>query len=356
MDVNVTNNQSIKTSYYAALINTSVGVVAFILNLSVCLIITSHSILHQPFNHLILNLSFSDLLVSLAVFFNGILDYFSVQRFMSYELATVICKIDMSCAVISLPVACLTLLMMSIERYHAVAIIQFRSVKLSTIRKAILIIWILAILSAIIPIISTQLDPIYPNDCFVGGIDNFALLVVSIIAFSVTCVVSIAIMLIFYGITIHKLCHNMAVVQPSQTRITSKRDQNIRRTIIPILFLSIFSSISSVPYVLLNYYIMFNQYYAPNFRNHFIQRYHSIWSACAIMFILTPVINPLLYNLASSKFREVIHELICCRNSLVNKSTKQLKSIQVITCSSSVTNIRSCTVKSEKSFSLKAQF
>ncbi|EDV19011.1 uncharacterized protein TRIADDRAFT_62538 [Trichoplax adhaerens] len=71
--------------------------------------------------------------VNATVFFNGILDYFSVQRFMSYELATVICKIDMSCAVISLPVACLTLLVMSIERYHAVAIIQFRSVELSTV-------------------------------------------------------------------------------------------------------------------------------------------------------------------------------------------------------------------------------
>ncbi|EDV18647.1 uncharacterized protein TRIADDRAFT_34883, partial [Trichoplax adhaerens] len=150
MDANRTINQSIKTTYYAALINTSVGVVAFILNLSVCFIIITHSTLRQPFNHLILNLSFSDLLVSLAVFFNGILDYFSVQRFMSYELATVICKIDMSCAVISLPGACLTLLVMSIERYHAVAIIQLRSVKLSTVRKTILIIWILVTLSAII--------------------------------------------------------------------------------------------------------------------------------------------------------------------------------------------------------------
>ncbi|RDD36428.1 Growth hormone secretagogue receptor type 1 [Trichoplax sp. H2] len=348
MDANRTINQSIKTTYYAALINTSVGVVAFILNLSVCFIIITHSTLRQPFNHLILNLSFSDLLVSLAVFFNGILDYFSVQRFMSYELATVICKINMSCTVISLPGACLTLLEMSIERYHAVAIIQFRSVKLSTVRKAILIIWILAIFSAIIPIIYTQLDPVYPNDCFVGDINNFALLVVSIIVLFIACVVSIAIMLIFYSITIHKLCHNMAVVQPLQTRITSKREQNTRRTIIPILFLSIFSSISSVPYVLLNYYIIFNQYYTPKFRNSFIQQNHSTWAASSILFILTTIINPLLYNLASSKFREVIHGLICCRNSFANKRAKQLRPVRVIACNSSVTDIQSCTAKFKK--------
>lgn len=342
MEINETGNLT-QLTYTATIVNLTVGIAAFLINLSVCIIISTNPTLRQPFNHLILNLSFSDLLVSLAVVVNGILDYFSITRFMTYSIASTICKIGTLCAVISLPGACLTLLMMSIERYQAIASIQLRKIKLESIRKIVILIWFMATLSAIIPFIYARLDPFYPNECFVGRINNFALLIICIIGFSITCIISIAIMLVIYCLLIYKLCHNMAIIHPAKSPIiiTSKREQNMRRNILPVLFLSIFSAISSIPYILLNYYIMFNQYYTPSFRSPFINQNQVLWSIFAMIFILTPIINPLLYNLASSKFREVVSAMICCQNKLVTKSSKRIKSVRLVAVKSSVTNLQS---------------
>ncbi|RDD46560.1 5-hydroxytryptamine receptor 7 [Trichoplax sp. H2] len=222
---------SVKVALYAYL---SLGLVGFILNMFVCLVIITHSVLRQSFNYLILNLSLSDLLVSLATVLIGILDYFTVTGFTSYQNISVLCTIDIAIAVISLHGACLTLLVMSIERYQAVTVVRLRKIKQPIVRKIIVIIWLIAAISAIIPTIHAKLDPHYPYDCTIGRISNYALLIICIILFSATCILPIAIMLIVYGMVAYKFTQKMAAIESSPSPIVN-RERTTLYVLIPLI-------------------------------------------------------------------------------------------------------------------------
>ena len=335
MDSNVTSNRSLESVYVGFLVNVCVGFIGFVLNISVCLIISTHSVLRQPFNYLILNLSFTDLLVSCAVMLNGVLDYLSASYAISYQASSIICQINIGFAVVSLPAACLTLLIMSIERYQAIAVVRFRKLHLSTVCKVIPIIWLLAIITAIIPTTYAKLDLHYPYECIIGRIDRFPILILLLVSFSIASIVPIGIMLIVYAILLYKLIYNLQAVQPIWS-LMDRRDKQLRRSILPVLCISIFSAASSIPYLILSYYTCVNQYYNPSFRAPFKLKYDLLWFVTATLFILTPIVNPLLYNLASSKFRQVLHSLICGRCcSIADRTTTPSKPIQVKTCKSS---------------------
>ena len=333
MDSNITSNDSLHNVHVAFWANLSFGFVGFVLNLTVCLIISTHSILRQPFNYLILNLSITDLLVSCAAMFNSILDYFSASHLISYRASSIICHINITLAVISLPAACLTLLIMSIERYQAIAVVRLRKLHLSTVRKSIVVVWLLAIITSIIPIVYAKVDIHFPYECNVGRIDQFHLLILIIILFLITSIVPMGIMLIVYAMIFYKLIHNLSQVQPIPSLVMSNREKNLRRSIVPVLCISIFSTFSSIPYVALSYYTSINQYHHPLFRGPFVQQYYHLWILTSTLFILTPIINPLLYNLASSKFRQVLHSLLCdrccSRCSAIQRMTTPIKPVQV---------------------------
>ena len=321
MDSNNTINRSLQGVYVAFWVNQCFGLVGLVLNISVFLIIITHSILRQPFNYLILNLSFTDALLSSAVMLNGMLDYFSISHSISHRASSIICYISTGLVVVSLPAACLTLLIMSIERYQAIAIVRYYKVKLSTVCKVIPIAWLLAIMTAIIPMIHASVDQDYPYQCTMGRIDHFHMLVLLLASFSITSFLPIGMMLIVYAMIFYKLMYDLSIVQPTSSLVMGRREKHSRRSILPVLCISIFSATSSVPYLILSYYTFVNQYYNPLFREPFAQKQYELWVVTATLFILTPIVNPLLYNLASSKFRKVLYSLICGRYYSVTHTT-----------------------------------
>ncbi|RDD36056.1 hypothetical protein TrispH2_012103 [Trichoplax sp. H2] len=244
---------------------------------------------------------------------SGILDYSTIAGFTTYQNAYILCVANAAIVLTILPGACLTLLVMSFERYQAVAVIRLRKIKLTTVLKIILIIWLTAIVSAVIPTVYVKFNNYYPNVCTIGRIDNYTLLIISIILFSTTSILPIIMMLIIYGLIIYKLIYSKQVVKIGPSSITNNREKNIRRTIFPVLLISVFTTASSVPYILLSYYTLINEYYYPYFGESFLRKYYRLWIFAATWYILSPIVNPFLYNLASSKFRKILHSLLCYR-------------------------------------------
>ncbi|RDD36429.1 Green-sensitive opsin [Trichoplax sp. H2] len=266
---NFTTNNNAYVAFYSKVF---IGVTGFILNMSVGLIICTHSALRQPFTYLILNLSISDLLVSLTLLVNGILDYYTIASFTTYQNAYILCTVNVAIVLTSMPGACLTLLVMSFERYQAVAAVRLRNIKFTTVLKIILITWLAAISSAIIPTYYATFYNHYPSACTIGRIDNYTLLVISIILFSTTCILPIIVMLIMYGLIIYKLIYEKSAVEIGLSFITNNRGKNIRSTILPVLLTSIFTTAPSIPYILLSYYTLIKEYYNPYFREPFMKK------------------------------------------------------------------------------------
>ncbi|RDD41499.1 Tachykinin-like peptides receptor 86C [Trichoplax sp. H2] len=312
-DINTSSNFTKTGISQPVIINFSFGLAGCILNGLVCLIIATHKSLRQPFNHLILNLSLSDFFVSLSVILYGLSNYLAVYQSannLSITVADILCKLDVFCILASISAACLTLSIISIERYQAIAILRLHKMKLSTTRKIILIIWILASIPAAIPAYFSRIDANLYHSCHLNQMDNFFLTVFCVILFCLTCFLPVIFMLLLYGIITHKLWITTRITPSTVSQVASKRKRYLRRSVIAILGISLFSSGTALPYLVFSIILIIGQHYDSEFKLIFIAKNELIWSISTYLFILTPILNPLLYNLASSQFREVLYHLL----------------------------------------------
>ena len=318
---NSSNSANTNTSYvlsFPFIINTAFGLTGCALNGCVCLIIGCHKALRQPFNHLILNLSLSDFVVSLAVIIYGLSNYaytitIPILDPSPFALSDILCKLDVFCIVSSLTATCLTLFIISIERYQAVTVLRLQSMELSTARKIIFMVWILASLSAAIPASFAQIDEALFYNCHIGRINNFVLIVISVILLSLNCILPAVLMLFLYGIITCKLYIDRHVsVSTLELPVTVfHRKKTVRRSILAVLFISVISAGTGIPYLIFSIIVIVGHYYDPSFKPSYIRQNKLAWDICTYLFILTPILNPVLYNLASNQFRKVLKQLLC---------------------------------------------
>ncbi|RDD41474.1 Nociceptin receptor [Trichoplax sp. H2] len=345
MDFNITTNGTANNIYSTFIVNLCFSIIALTLNLAVCLIIGTHSKLWQPFNLLILNLSFSDILVSVGVLLNGLIHLYVTHPFMAYATANVLCKISIALAVVALPGASLTLLAMSIERFQAISVIRIRKLGLRTVRNIVIIIWAIAVISIIVPTMYAELERKDPFECAIDRVDNFSLVLFILFAIIANCLIPVTLTFTLYIVIIYKFCLNKIRIQPIKALIIGKRKKSLRQKILPVICISIISALSGIPYLLLHYYLISGQHFNPHFRGIFLKDNYVIWTTFRALFIVTPILNPLLYNLASSKFRNHIRALICHQPQSVDETTGTIKQIKVLNLNSAPINSKSANGK-----------
>lgn len=86
--------------------------------------------------------------------------------------------------------------MISIECYQAIAAVCLSNLHLSTVRRAIATIWLVAITTAIIPIMYAELNLYYPYECGMGIISRFQILIILLVSFVIISILPRGIMLI----------------------------------------------------------------------------------------------------------------------------------------------------------------
>ncbi|RDD46561.1 Neuromedin-U receptor 2 [Trichoplax sp. H2] len=304
----ILSNITSKTQVAIAVSKLTVGIIGIIMNLLVCFIIGTHQNLRQPFNHLLVSLSISDLTISFSVIFNLFINVLDNQFPLS-NCAVVICRFDNFSSFTSTSAAALTLMFISIERYHAITGMHIQKLKLSSTRKLILIIWILSATGAIIPTIYTDVK-LKTYDCTMLAIDNLTLVIVCFILLSLLCILPTVTMLIIYFVIINKLLKTYNSKKLEINSITIKRQKTLRHNILPVLGISILSAATAIPYLSLNGFYLIGSYANPNFKHLFYAETEKFDLISSLFFVISPVINPLLYNLASYEFRKTLYSML----------------------------------------------
>lgn len=347
-DYNTTRNATNSSYGRTFIIFSTLGFTGCLLNIFVCIIIRTRRALCQPFNHLILNLSVANFILSFSIILYGLSDYLAAilsLSNLSTTLAAVVCKLDMFCFISSLMATCLTLFIISIERYQAVTAIRIRKIALSTTRKVIVVIWVLSSMSAIIPTYFAEINLELSHRCHTSRIRSFFLVIVSVVLFSVTSIVPTILMLATYGLIIYKLYVNLQIspLALALSPAAYHRKVNLRRSIIVIIFISILSTGSCLPSLILNLILIVGHHYQENFKSIFVQRNTLLWYIFNILFLLTPTINPFLYNLASGQFRNTLHQIFrhrchCLLNEPSIVASEPMKRMETLKTYSSKTS------------------
>ena len=311
-------NISSKGLLNSSRVNLSCGLTGCLLNGCVCFIIIYHKSLQQPFNHLILNLAMSDFLVSLAVILNGIINYAALAAlhhlFNITNIANIICKFIIFFAYSSFSSTCLTLLAISIERYQCMTKKRRHTIKLSTTRKAIILTWLLATSSNIIPTYYGQANPKDYNCTFLN-ITELWVAVLFFILSIITTVLPILLMLIIYIYIVIKVFNNIQVSDSNSSVIMKAQKKYLRHSVIVIVIISIFTCSTGLPLLLLYAIIAIGQHVDPSIRQLIFNKYYKWWAIATFLFLLAPIVNPLLYNFASRQFRKVVIKSLsfnCC--------------------------------------------
>ncbi|RDD46558.1 Neuromedin-U receptor 2 [Trichoplax sp. H2] len=288
----------------------SIGIVGIIMNLLVCLIFGTHRNLHRPFNYLLVSLSISDLVISFSITFNLFVDILG-NSFLSIIGTMIICKFSYFSGFTSTCATALTLMVISIERYQAIASMHVQKLKLSSTRKLILIIWMLSAAGAVIPTIYAGIILRTYYDCTIAVINIPALIICSILL-SLLCLLPTIAMFALYFIIIYKLLKTDDSKKLEINSITERRQKILRHNILPIVGISIFSAASTIPYLLLTGLYLIGNHMNPNFMRLFYAQTGTLYPISSLFFIICPVINPLLFNFASREYRKSLFSMLRC--------------------------------------------
>lgn len=313
-DLNTTGNTTYSALNDEFIINNILGLIGCLINGFICVLIGTRQALSQPFNHLILNLSVANFVLSFSIILDKSPNY--LAPFLSYNdistaIGSMICKLNFFFFLSSLAATCFTLLIISIERYQAVAAIRIHVIKLSATRKVIVIIWIIASISAIIPTCFAEINPILYNNCYMRRIQSIVLIISFILLFSFSSFLPTLLMLIIYSLIIYKLYINIQVSPSTLSSEARNRKKGLRRSIVAIILISILSTGSGIPALLLNFILIVGYHYQESFLLIFVVQNALSLQIFTILFMVTPIINPLLYNLASSQFRKALYQMFC---------------------------------------------
>ncbi|RDD46482.1 Neuropeptide Y receptor type 1 [Trichoplax sp. H2] len=287
-----------------SIIDFSFGGTALIANCCICTIIAINKSLHEPFYYLILNLSLSDTVLAISVVFHGFLDCVSNQQFHIGSIGNIGCKLDIFCAITSFSASTMTLFAISIERYQAISMHRFHTTGIEKTRIIILTTWIFASLTAVIPMIYAKIETEYPYECAIQTIEVPVLLYLELIMAILICFLPITLTLICHGLTACKL-YKINTIDPHMSGEITVRNDRIRKNILSVIFISLFSAITGLPLIIVNIATVFDK------KKYSVALNPQIYTIAATSFVISPVVNPIVYNFASSKFRQVFVSAFC---------------------------------------------
>ncbi|RDD46559.1 Neuropeptide FF receptor 1 [Trichoplax sp. H2] len=224
------SNITSKPQVAIAISKLTIGIVGIIMNLLVCFIFGTHQNLGQPFNYLLISLSISDLMISCSIIFNLFIDILDNQLLSSIS-AIVICKFNCFSGFTSISAAALTLIFISVKPYQAIASMHIQELKLSSIRKLILIIWILSAVGAVIPTVFSDIMLKTHFDCTIAVIDSLLLVIICSILLSLLPAIA---MLTIYFVIIYKLLKTFNSKKLKINSIAQGRQKTLRRYILPV--------------------------------------------------------------------------------------------------------------------------
>ncbi|RDD41476.1 Melanopsin [Trichoplax sp. H2] len=342
MNNSVVLNYTAKYFINSGNINLTFGLIGCILNGFVCYIIGTHKSLRQPFNYLILNLAISDFLVSLAVASNSILNYVASrhtgQLFNIFDAMNISCKFIIFCCLSSFSSTSLTLLAISVERCQCITAKYKYKMKISTARKAIILIWFLAISSSTTLAYYGKAEREIGYDCCFDRIKTLWLLILGLTLSIVTAILPIAFMSVLYIYVAYKLYVKLQLSNESNAGFTEKRRKYLRRSITVIIIISVFTFTTGLPFLLLHTIVIIghNKTFG-SFQLHD----NFLGGTASFLFLLSPILNPLLYNLASSPFRKVILSYLPLFRNHSSKSMKgQALKVQFIGQLNNITDLQ----------------
>ena len=302
---NVTDHNNINRLILSIIMNLSLGTIALTVNICVCSTIIFKKALHEPFYYLILNLSISDMLLAIAVLINGYLDYEAYQSLLSPKiLSDTVCQLDIFCAIVSFCASSLTLLTISIERYQFVIMRIGHRIKLEKTRMIIVGIWFLAFLTAIIPTRYSKIEYFNPNECIIQTIPIKVLAYIEVILTVFTCILPFPVMLICYVIIANKLFRLNSINPTISIYIKAKNDR-MKKNIVAIIIISILSASTGLPLIIMNIAVTFSD------GNYHLAQTPLLWAIASTLFVLSPILNPILYNFGCKKFRQIFISMYC---------------------------------------------
>uniref|UniRef100_A0AAN0LW16 Tyrotropin-releasing hormone n=1 Tax=Polyphagotarsonemus latus TaxID=1204166 RepID=A0AAN0LW16_9ACAR len=289
-------------------------------NVLVSLIIIRSKELRNTTNYFLINLSIADLLVIIVCMPTVLIELHSKPEI--WLLGEFMCKtipyVEMSVAHGSI----LTMLAISFERYYAICKPLKVSYKCTKFRAILIIlgIWIIALI-ATLPLLfiakqssAQYLDETQVEVCLTQANDAwskaFFLIIITLFFF-----LPLMVLVIIYVAITKKLCakENISYAETIQMR-ARKQVVVMLATVILCFFICL------LPFRLFTLWLLFSSSQALDSIG--MEAYYCYLFASRVMLYLNSALNPVLYNLISSKFRNAFVQILCCRK--ISNSSRYL--------------------------------
>ncbi|GJQ87440.1 putative serpentine type 7TM GPCR chemoreceptor Srsx [Trypoxylus dichotomus] len=276
-------------------------IVGLLGNISVCFVILKNKVLHTSTNYYLFSLAIADLLIIIF----SLIPWTMKTLLRKDVLKGYICVGKKVLSKMGYFAALLTILAFSIERYLAVChpFLVYKISKLSRTVKIIIVFWVIAFCLA--------LPKAFYTPCF-GNIDGFEPVIdaykihLELLIF-VTYIVSMSIIIVLYVLIALRLKHASKVA--STNAIDQKKVTYMLAAVVIALL------ICWTPTRVYRFYIF---YWTVDREKIEIEKtavnYYFRKITRALYYFVSTTINPILYNIMSTKFRDAFKKTLLCQN------------------------------------------
>ncbi|XP_078346709.1 tachykinin-like peptides receptor 86C [Oculina patagonica] len=276
-------------------------------NAIVCLLILKFKDMRIPMNYLILNLAVADIMVAL----------FIVPRFIFVHLfkhpdgmtGTVLCKLLTGGNLIWIGsvATAFTLVVVAIERYHAVVNSHSNQGQLTAAKVEIIVpvIWLFAVIFNL-PLLLTIFYNNESDFCMQDWPQQWMVKANTIVWYLVTGVIPIIIMAVLYSRVVVALWFQNEDTSDNVRMAMLKVRRRVTKMVVTV---SAVFALCRIP--ALTMYVV--SYFSPS------QDYSDVLHIISVVLVtLNSSVNPFIYALVNQRFRQHIKELICCLGACRN--------------------------------------
>ncbi|RDD36308.1 Cardioacceleratory peptide receptor [Trichoplax sp. H2] len=287
----------------------AIGLVGAILNSFVCLVLFYSNHSHQSLDKLIAHLSLNDLLASLSIAVSYILNALTItNREVIFRLSrlagTILCKTNLVLVSLTITNSNLILAAISIDRYRAIIhplALPLHKVKSNVI---ITIFWLISIGIGILIANFHELSASYPYRCSITNNHTIALIIVLIFAIF-GYIIPFLIISISYSIIIKKILTVKPPMDNSEYQRRQKSRLRQRNKGITVLSTASSSIFIITLGTLVTGLLIDNEFYSK-----LTIAFWTFFQISGTIMLLPCVINPMLYNFASTNFKSAARSLL----------------------------------------------
>ena len=323
-------------SWYNIRLSISINIFSFIgivLNSILCVTIFNKRNLQQPHSRLMANLALSDMIFCILLSVKATLPViFNNQRYsntsISINTGTLVCKTVSFFEMLTVGSSMLTLAAIGIERYRAIIYPLNGSLSKYHLKIFLPATWAFSAIAAAFYVIDRNY---YYNilDCtgaFTSSGNSRKAVFTAVFA-SIVVFTPLLIILICYACIAVKLCRKTLPMDESDYKIQAARiEQKKTVCIVTLMCMTVISAMTFCPFIIFYLWISFSKISDPNFFKGQNYLYWKLLQAFTIILLIPCILNPLLYNIASSNFRKEIKQLLkslrwrMCHRSIAPKT------------------------------------